>query len=153
MKPTPWWASLNFWRALAFAGFALAFAFGWTMIAPRGERPDERIVVVLGREDAKPALVGSVDRGSRQLHVKVLEQVVPTPGHALELWVLPDDRPPFSLGLVPASGVVKVPLGAPGGILLQRVPRLGLSLEPAAGAPHAKPSGAMIYTGVVQLLY
>jgi anti-sigma-K factor RskA len=151
--PAPWWARLNLWRALAFAGFALAFALGWTMLAPRTERPDERIVVVLGNEDARPALVASVDRSGRNMTVRVLGEVVPTPGHVLELWVLPEGREPRSLGVVPPSGLARIPLGAPAGILFQRIPKLAVSLEPAAGAPHEKPSGAMLYTGIVQQLY
>jgi anti-sigma-K factor RskA len=152
-RPVPWWARLNLWRGLAFAGFALAFALGWTMLAPRAERPDERIVVVMGSEDTRPALVASADRSGRHLTVKVLEQVVPTPGHVLELWAVSEGKEPVSLGAVPASGVARIPLGAPAGILFQRIPKLAMSLEPAAGVPHAKPTGALLYTGVAQQLY
>lgn len=152
-RPVPWWARLNLWRGLAFAGFALAFALGWTMLAPRAERPDERIVIVVGSEDTRPALVASADRSGRYLTVKVLEQVVPTPGHALELWALTEGKEVVSLGAVPASGVARIPLGAPAGILFQRMPKLAVSLEPAAGAPHARPTGALLYTGAAQQLY
>jgi anti-sigma-K factor RskA len=152
-RVTPWWARLNLWRALAFAGFALAFALGWTMLAPRTERPDERIVAVLGHGDAKPALVATAERSGRHLSVKGLEQAVPTPGHVLELWVVPEGRAPLSLGVVPPSGTARVALGAPAGILFQRIPKLALSLEPSAGAPHERPSGPMLYSGEVQLLY
>ncbi len=152
-RPTPWWARLNLWRALAFAGFALAFALGWTMLAPRSDRPDERIVVSLGAEDAQPALIASVDRSDRFLTVKVLEQVVPRPGYALELWALPEGKEARSLGLVPASGLARIALGAPAGITFQHIPKLAVSLEPTAGAPHGKPTGPLIYTGAVQKLY
>lgn len=153
VRRPPWWARLNLWRALAFAGFALAFALGWTMLAPRAERPDERIVAVLGSEETKPALIASVDRSGRYLTVKVFELVVPTPGHALELWVLPEGKEARSLGLVPPSGLARIALGAPAGITFQNIPQLALSLEPAAGAPHGKPSGPMLYSGSVQKLY
>jgi anti-sigma-K factor RskA len=139
---------LNLWRALAFAGFALAFALGFTLLAPRAERADERIVVALGSDDAKPALIASVDRSGRFLTVKVLEQVVPVPGHALELWALPEGKEARSLGLVPPSGLARIALGAPAGI-----PTLAVSLELAAGAPHDKPSGQLLYSGTVQKLY
>jgi anti-sigma-K factor RskA len=152
-RATPWWARLNLWRGLAFAGFALAFALGWTMLAPRAERPDERIVVVLGGEDVRPALVASVDRSDRHLTVKVLGEVVPTPGHALELWLLPEGKEPHSLGPIPASGVARIALGAPAGIAFQKIPRLAVSLEPVAGAPHARPTGELLFTGDVQRLY
>jgi anti-sigma-K factor RskA len=106
---------------------------------------------VLGSEDVKPALVASVDRSGRYLTVKVLEQVLPTPGHALELWALPEGKEAHSLGAIPPSGFARIPLGAPAGILFQRIPKLGVSLEPRRGM-H-KPSGPMLYSGTVQMLY
>ena len=69
-RAVPWWASLGLWRGLAFAGFALAFALGITMLAPRTERSYEGIVVVLAGPDAKPALIATAERGSRYLIVK-----------------------------------------------------------------------------------
>ncbi len=150
---TPWWARLSLWRALAFAGFALAFALGITLLAPRSERPDERIVVVLAGPDAKPTLVASADRSGRYLTVKTLEPVALAPLRTLELWALPPGKDPRSLGILPATGLTRVPLGAPAGILFQSVPALAVSLEPAGGSPTGKPTGPLLYMGNVQQLY
>jgi anti-sigma-K factor RskA len=151
--PAPWWASLSLWRGLAFAGFALAFALGVSVFAPRSERPDERIVVVLAGPDAKPALLVSADRGGRYLTVKAVAPVAVPADRALELWSLPEGRDPLSLGLVPATGIARLPLGAPAGIALQNIPALAVSLEPPGGSPTGKPTGPVVYTGSVQNLY
>jgi anti-sigma-K factor RskA len=151
--PGPAGASIGLWRGLAFAGFALAFALGVSLFAPRSERPDERIVAMLAGPDAKPVLVVSADRGGRYLTLKAVSTVAVPADRALELWALPEGRNPLSLGLVPASGIARLPLGAPAGIALQEVPALAVSLEPAGGSPTGAPTGPVLYTGGVQKLY
>ena len=152
-RPTPWWASLGLWRGLAFAGFALAFALGITMLAPRSERPFESVVVVLAGPDAKAALVATAERGSRYLTVKAVAPVDLARDRSLELWMLPDGKPPLSLGLVPGAGIDRVAVRAPVGIALQDVPALAVSLEPSGGSPSGAPTGPVLYTGKVERLY
>jgi anti-sigma-K factor RskA len=152
-RPTPWWASLGWWRAFATVGFVLAFAFGVTLFAPRTEQPPEQVVVVLAGPDAKPALIASADRGSRFLNVKAVTAVPIAPDRALELWMLPQGQDPRSLGLIPAAGIGRVRLAAPVGIALQNIPALAVSLEPAGGSPTGKPTGPVLYSGAVQQIY
>ena len=148
-----WWASLSLWRGLALAGFALAFALGVLLLAPTAERPAESVVVVLAGPDAKPALVATAERGSRYLTVKAVAAVDVPPGRALELWMLPDGRAPVSMGLVPASGVERLTLRAPAGVVLQDIPALAVSVEPPGGSPTGAPTGPVIYTGRVERFY
>jgi anti-sigma-K factor RskA len=100
---TAWWSRLAVWRGLAVAGFALAVLLGISLLTPR-ERPFETVVVVLAGSDAKPALIATAERGSRFLTVKAVADLGVPRGRALELWMLPDGRPPQSLGLVSATG-------------------------------------------------
>jgi anti-sigma-K factor RskA len=72
---------------------------------------------------------------------------------ALELWMLPDGRPPQSLGLVPATGIERVPLRSPVGVALQGIPALAVSLEPPGGSPTGAPTGPVLYTGRVERTY
>lgn len=147
-----WWTSLALWRGLAAAGFALAFVLGVALLGSRGE-PDERIVAILAGQDAKPVFVASADRGGRNLTVKAVASVAVPADRVLELWALPEGRDPRSLGLVPASGVAHIPLTAPAGVLLQGIPAMAVSLEPAGGSPTGKPTGPVLYTGGIQNLY
>jgi anti-sigma-K factor RskA len=148
-----WWANLALWRGLAVAGFAIAFALGISLLAPRSERPFESVVVVLAGPDAKPALIATAERGSRFLTVKAVGEVAIARDRSLELWMLPDGRPPQSLGLVPASGVDRVALPAPAGVALQNIPALAVSLEPAGGSTTGAPTGPVLYTGRVERTY
>jgi anti-sigma-K factor RskA len=151
--PTSWWASLSLWRGLALAGFALAFALGVTLLAPVRERLDEPIVVLLAGQDAKPVLLVSADRGGRFLTVKAVAPMNVPADRSLELWALPEGRNPRSLGLVPATGIARLPLPAPAGAALPGTPALAVSLEPAGGSPTGAPTGPVLYTGGVQTLY
>lgn len=151
--PRSWWASVSLWRGLALAGFALAFALGVTLLAPAPERPDERIVVLLAGQDAKPVVLVSADRGGRFLTVKAVGPMNVPADRSLELWALPEGRNPRPLGLVPATGVARLPLSAPADAALQDTPALAVSLEPAGGSPTGAPTGPVLYTGGVQRLY
>ena len=148
--PASWWASLGLWRGLALAGFALAFALAGVLLAPVAERPDERIVAMLAAQDAKPVLLVSADRAGRFLTVKAVGTIALPADRSLELWALPEGADPRSLGLVPAVGVARIPLGAPAGMALQSVPALAISLEPVGGSPTGKPTGPVLYTGALQ---
>jgi anti-sigma-K factor RskA len=147
--PSSWWSSLALWRGLAVAGFALAVALGISQFAP-SVRPYESVVVVLAGPDAKPALIATAERGSRSLTVKAVTDLAVARDRALELWMLPDGRPPQSLGLIPAAGIGRVPLQAPAGVALQGIPALAVSLEPPGGSPTGAPTGPVLYTGRIE---
>jgi len=151
-RSTPWWASVSLWRGLALAGFALAFALGVALLSPVAERPEERIVVVLAGQDAKPVLLVSADRGGRYLTVKAVAPLSVPAQRALELWALPQGKDPLSLGLLSASGTARIPLASSAGVVLQGTPALAVSLEPPGGSPTGKPTGPVLYTGGVQYL-
>lgn len=147
------WASLGFWRGLALAGLAAAFVLAVALFTPAPERPEGTLVVVLAAQDAKPALVASADRTGRVLTVKAIAPVELAADRALELWALPDRGNPRSLGLVAATGVVRLALPAPADQALQSVPALAVSLEPRGGSPTGQPTGPVLFTGPVQRLY
>lgn len=152
-RRTRWWANLPLWRGLATAGFALAVVLGVLLLAVPGREPAEALVVVLAGQDARPALVASAAPGSRVLLVKTVTNVPVAAGRTLELWALPEGRNPQSLGLVPATGVVRLSLPRPAAATLQDVPALAISLEPAGGSPTGLPTGPVLYSGAVQRLY
>ena len=151
------WANLGLWRGLTLAGFATAVALAVVLLAPRPETPIETLVVVLAGQDARPALVVSADRSGRTLTVKAIAPVQPVADRVLQLWALPEQGNPRSLGLIPATGaasrVVRLDLPAPAGLTLQNIPALAISLEPQGGSPTGLPTGPVLYSGPIQRLY
>jgi anti-sigma-K factor RskA len=148
-----WWHSIGLWRSLATTGFALAFALAITLLAFRPQPTADSIVVVLAAADNKPVLVASADRNARYLTIKSVAPIDIASDRALELWLLPQSTAPQSLGVIPASGVARVPLSWPAGTVLQDIPALAVSLEPAGGSPTGTPTGPVLYSGSVQRLY
>ena len=151
------WANLSLWRGLTLAGFATALALSVILLSPRPDTPVETLVAVLAGQDARPALVASVDRSGRTLSLKALAPVQPASDRVLQLWALPEQGNPRSLGLIPASGggsgVVHLDLPAAAGQALQNIPALAVSLEPLGGSPTGLPTGPVLYSGPIQRLY
>jgi anti-sigma-K factor RskA len=151
------WANLSLWRGLALAGFATAVALSVILLTPRSEAPLETLVAVLAGKDAQPALVASADRSGRILTLKALAPVQPASDRVLQLWALPEQGNPRSLGLLPTAGagssVVRLDLSAPAGQALQNIPALAVSLEPLGGSPTGLPTGPVLYSGPIQRLY
>jgi anti-sigma-K factor RskA len=146
------WSNLGLWRGLTLAGFATAMALAVVLLTPRPQAPVETLVVVLAGQDARPALVASADRSGRTLTVKAIAPVQPAADRVLQLWALPEQGSPRSLGLI-MRGVVRLELSAPAGQTLQDVSALAVSLEPVGGSATGLPTGPVLYSGPIQRLY
>ncbi|MEP7063419.1 MAG: anti-sigma factor [Betaproteobacteria bacterium] len=146
-----WWMRVAFWRAFAIASFAAFVALGVGTLVSR-EQPAGAIVVVLAGSDAKPALVATASRSERALHVKAVGAIPLPAGRALELWMLPTDGAPRSMGLVDANGTVTLPLRSPSGTFLADAKGLAITLEPAGGSPTGAPTGPILYSGKIETI-
>jgi len=146
------WASVGLWRAIALVGFVAAFALAAVLLVPI-QRAEQSIVIVLAGPDARPALVATAERGGHYLTVKALTPLPIAADRALELWALPEQGNPRSLGLVSASGIARIALVAPADTALRSIPALAVSLEPAGGSPTGLPTGPVLYSGSVQRLF
>ncbi|WP_191489570.1 anti-sigma factor domain-containing protein [Pseudomonas sp. FEN] len=71
---------------------------------------------------------------------------------SLELWAIPLDGKPVSLGLVPKEGKGRVELSEAQRALLDAPVVLAVSLEPAGGSPTGQPSGPVLYQGPLAAL-
>lgn len=69
-----------------------------------------------------------------------------------ELWVIPDDGVPRSLGLIAREGTTQVELPPNLRALVVDGAVLAVSLESAQGAPHAAPSSTPIATGKISAI-
>lgn len=149
----PWWQGLGLWRALT--GVATAAAVAMFMVASQLPAPQAPIVVVLGANaqagDAAAALnasfVASVSADGRALVLKPLNPLSITPGRALELWAVPAQGAPRSLGLVQASAATTL-LRAQ---LLRDTAAFAVSMEPLGGSPTGTPTGPILSVGKLQL--
>lgn len=136
------WQSVGFWRGwAATATLAAASLAAWLVLAPQ----PPRLIAVLGAP-GEPSwlLTASADAG--ELQARVVGPLEPGP-RAHELWLVPADAAPISLGLLAADGTTVRPLPASARPLLVPGAVVAVSLEPEGGSPTGQPTGPVLYTG------
>ncbi|WP_194725865.1 anti-sigma factor [Noviherbaspirillum malthae] len=146
------WESLNenfrFWRTLGVASTAVAAMLAAVLLVQRPEDgpAGPSYVAALTDDKAAPAIVITGDPKRRELTIKIVSPQNIAADRSLELWALPRDGAPRSLGLVAANGTVILPL--PENVTPETVPALAISLEPKGGSPNPNaPSGPVLYKG------
>lgn len=71
---------------------------------------------------------------------------------SLELWAIPADGKPVSLGVIPVGGKGKINLSKEQHALLGTPIALAVSLEPQGGSPTGQPTGPVLYQGQLAAL-
>lgn len=139
---------LKFWRGLGMVSTALATILVTVLLTrlPDPGMPTTSYVATLSDDKAQPVVVITGDARRRQLTVKVVTQQAVAADKSLELWAIPRDGTPRSLGLIAADGSVTLPL--PENATPQSAPVLAISLEPKGGSPNPHgPTGPVLYKG------
>ena len=113
-------------------------------------RDDARYRATLLTADAQPAL--KVQAHADYLQVEPLTLAAVDPGRSLELWAIPADGKPISLGVIPAGGKGKVELNEAQKALIGKPIALAVSLEPKGGSPTGQPTGPVLYQGALAAL-
>ena len=147
--PGGWWQRLALWRGVA--ALATVAALGLGVVATQAPPVAPPIVIVL---EANPEaqgvvaarFVASVTPDGRALVLRPIGPVPLAAGRALELWSVPGQGAPRSLGLVSAQGATTVLRTR----LLDGTAAFAVSLEPAGGSPTGAPTGPVLSVGKLQ---
>lgn len=148
--PASIWQRLVLWRSATGLAFAAMFGMA-VLLGQRGEAPPPIVIVLGANPDAASGLqparfVASVGADGRSLVLKPIDVPSITATRALELWAVPAQGAPRSLGLVsPERGATVLRAG-----LLQGTAAFAVSLEPAGGSPTGAPTGPILSVGKVQ---
>lgn len=113
-------------------------------------RDDARYRATLLTADAQPAL--KVEAHADYLQVEPLTLAAVDADRSLELWAIPADGKPISLGVIPAGGKGKVELNEVQKALIGKPIALAVSLEPKGGSPTGQPTGPVLYQGALAAL-
>jgi anti-sigma-K factor RskA len=148
--PVGAWSSVGFWRSfgLLAGGVAavLLSAFLYISAVPRGE-PAFVAVLISPTNEARMVLQQAPD--TLKIHNVRPWKTVTDAGRALELWALPKEGPPRSLGLVAnASGDFVLGIRADDA-RVQGVNAFTLTSELAGGSPSKAPTGPVLCSGAL----
>jgi anti-sigma-K factor RskA len=149
--PLAWWQRLGLWQGLSGAALAAVVAMGVWVQQPvdpsAGSQPP--IIVMLSPnvpvEGSKSGaqFVVSLNADGRSLVLKPINAPALEATKALELWAVPAQGAPRSLGLVSAStGTTVLRAG-----LLSGTAAFAVSVEPAGGSPTGAPTGPIVSLG------
>jgi len=151
----PWWRGLAFWRgASAFATVA-AVSLAVLLANPQPQLPP--VVVVLqgtaGAAQGSNTFVASFSGDGRALVTRPLQPVSLEVDRALELWAVPPQGAPRSLGLISANGLTVIRRDKLPQAVLDHghTAALAVSVEPPGGSPTGAPTGPVVYAGKLQI--
>ena len=141
--------SFSVWKALGWmASGAAAALIAVTLLLPslRDTTPAAYVAVLSDAKTNRAVLVATAGQADNVLRVNTLDPSIQVSGRSLELWALPRDGKPKSLGVIGAQRAV-LRLDATADKSLGNVPALAISLEPQGGSPTGQPTGPVLYSG------
>ena len=135
------------WRRVSIAACSIVVL---VFLGSLYNRDDARYRATLLSADAQPAL--KVEAHADYLQVEPLTLAAVDADRSLELWAIPADGKPISLGVIPAGGKGKVELNEAQKALIGKPIALAVSLEPKGGSPTGQPTGPVLYQGALAAL-
>jgi anti-sigma-K factor RskA len=153
--PLAWWQRLGLWQGLSGAALAAVVAMAVWVQQPAepGAGSQPPIVVLLSPNlpagsnanlsTSGAQFVVSLNADGRSLVLKPVNAPALEATKALELWAVPAQGAPRSLGLVSASAGTTVLRAG----LLSGTAAFAVSVEPAGGSPTGAPTGPIVSLG------
>lgn len=144
--PTGLWQNLAFWRWLA-AATSLAAAGSLALLLAVGLPVDEPgLIAALQASGAGPSYVVRLDGRRGELLISAIT-ASDDAARVPELWLIPGDGVPRSLGVIAKDGRTRVEIPETMRALAGPDATLAITLEPEGGAPDGKPTGPVIAAG------
>lgn len=147
---------LRFWRGTAFASGAVAAALALALLLPQTPQvqtvvlpPDQSAIAQLDGK-AGAVLAANYTPAAGQLQIRSLD--LPQSNLKPELWLIPADGVPRSLGLIGTEGTTRISVPLNLRVYLTDGTVLAVSLERAETAPHKAPTSAPIAAGKISMI-
>lgn len=152
------------WRALALGGFAVAalcaVALVFTLRRPAQPLPapppvvESRVVAPdmvasIADDDGRAMLVASIHSGSGAMTLAPAGDMQVPAGRAAELWLIPADGTPRSLGVIDPGHAGRMVIPESMRAALAADALLAVSIEPSGGSPTGQPTGPVVAKGAM----
>ncbi|MCA8233085.1 MULTISPECIES: anti-sigma factor [Burkholderia] len=151
-----WWNSLPLWRWVGIGASAAALGLLAVNLVRVGEAPPRvaavegsYMVATIARSDGVAHWTATVDLRRARMVVVPADKPTIDANHSTELWLIPPNAKPISLGVftpdMPAS------MTLPPEIVARFSARavLAVSIEPHGGSPSGQPTGPVLATGAM----
>ncbi|MYN06546.1 anti-sigma factor [Pseudoduganella aquatica] len=156
VAPAPAWQfwrqeSLRYWRGLsmasgAVAALAIAVALTLTLAPPSEQAAAINYAATLTDEQSQTAILLTGDSRHQVMEVRVVNGVAVADDKTLQLWAIPKQGNPRSLGILPDNRSARLALSERA--IGSDVQLLAISLEPKGGSPNPNgPTGPVLYKG------
>ena len=106
------------------------------------------MVAIVGG-DAAAKVVVSWEPSAQRMIVAVAGNLTVDARHSHELWVIPADGKPRSLGILGTSKQAHMQLANALADLLQQGATIAISVEPKGGSPTGSPTGPVVASGAL----
>jgi anti-sigma-K factor RskA len=152
--PAPWWQRLALWRGVSALATVAVLGLAVLLASPPPAQPP--VVVVLQGTGADAGVggtfVASLSGDGRALTTRPITPVSLQVDRVFELWSVPPQGKPTSLGLIKADGATVLPRQRLAASLLKGgTAALAVSVEPLGGSPTGVPTGPVVFAGKLQL--
>lgn len=144
------WTSLGFWRALGVAASSACALLLVALVMVRSSVDDDPMRVAI-LEDKGVARMLIEQPSPSLLQVKMVKPWQARETDSFQLWVLPQDGPPRSIGLITQDGSTRIAVKELEAMLDGGL-QFAVSREPRGGSPTGAPTGAILCKGVIARL-
>lgn len=146
------------WQGAASAATALAASLAIVLVIPQepveappvAQAQAQQPMVAMLSDDQEMKLVASWDPAGRRLILAVAGDMPEDPANAHELWVIPADGKPRSLGTMQDAPRTHVELADALAELMRQGATIAISVEPRGGSPTGQPTGPVIASGKLE---
>ncbi|HEX8442465.1 MAG TPA: anti-sigma factor [Allosphingosinicella sp.] len=153
-------AAIRRWRMATIGASAVAASLALVLVTRPGPAPQAPPVAIAPPQQAQAVLVASLgdEKSASAVTIAVEgtgERLLVTPvrlaagGRAAELWIIPGDGTPRSLGVIGAELPSRVGVPESHRAHIHSGATFAISLEPAGGSPTGAPTGPIAASGKI----
>lgn len=134
------------WPSWSLAATAAALVLAVVLVQQPGPQPEERLSGAIVQADVTdPLWLVSGSDADHKLRLRPVAATAAQSGKDYELWIVPQDGQPISLGVIPVGDTYQVILDDRTRALLANSRTLAISLEPVGGSPTGAPTGPILH--------